>query len=91
MKWVDYEKMSVAAVSDPHIEQVLRDQTLRVFKTLEGNGYARCDYRMDSDRHDLHARDQPELRHLLLALRAWVGRFLPASTTRCSAIPSSSS
>jgi len=49
MKWVDYEKMSVAAVSDPHIEQVLRDQTTRVFKTLEGNGYARCDYRMGPD------------------------------------------
>jgi D-alanine-D-alanine ligase len=49
MKWVDYEKMSVASVSDPHIEQVLRDQTTRVFKTLEGNGYARCDYRMGSD------------------------------------------
>ncbi|MFZ5878685.1 MAG: D-alanine--D-alanine ligase [Chloroflexota bacterium] len=48
MKWVDYEKMSVAAVSDPRIEQVLRDQTVRMFKTLEGNGYARCDYRMDS-------------------------------------------
>ncbi len=48
MKWVEYEKMSVAAVSDPHIEQVLRDQTVRMFKTLEGNGYARCDYRMDS-------------------------------------------
>ncbi len=49
MKWVDYEKMSVAAVSDPHIEKVLRDQTERVFKTLEGNGYARCDYRMSAD------------------------------------------
>jgi D-alanine-D-alanine ligase len=48
MKWVDYEKMSVAAVSDAHIEKVLREQTTRVFKVLGGNGYARCDYRMDA-------------------------------------------
>jgi D-alanine-D-alanine ligase len=40
--------MSVAAVSDPRIEKILRDQTIRVFNTLNGNGYARCDYRMDS-------------------------------------------
>jgi D-alanine-D-alanine ligase len=48
MKWVDYEKMSVAKVSDPKIEKTLREQTMRVFKELGGNGYARCDYRMDS-------------------------------------------
>jgi D-alanine-D-alanine ligase len=48
MKWVDYEKMSVAAVNDPCIEQTLREQTIRVFKVLNGNGYARCDYRMDA-------------------------------------------
>jgi len=49
MKWVDYAKMSVAAVSDPKIEKTLREQTARVFKELGGNGYARCDYRMDAD------------------------------------------
>jgi D-alanine-D-alanine ligase-like ATP-grasp enzyme len=49
MKWVDYERMSVAAVNDPHIEQVLREQTARVFKAMNGNGYARCDFRMDAD------------------------------------------
>lgn len=48
MKWVDYEKMSVAVVDNPKIEKTLREQTLRVFKELGGNGYARCDYRMDS-------------------------------------------
>ena len=48
MKWVEYEKMSVAAVSDPRIEKTLREQTLRMFNILNGNGYARCDYRMDS-------------------------------------------
>jgi D-alanine-D-alanine ligase-like ATP-grasp enzyme len=49
MKWVDYEKMSVAVVDDPKIEKTLREQTMRVFKELGGNGYARCDYRMDAD------------------------------------------
>lgn len=49
MKWVDYEKMSVAVVNDSRIEKTLREQTLRVFKELGGNGYARCDYRMDAD------------------------------------------
>jgi D-alanine-D-alanine ligase len=49
MKWVEYAKMSVAPVKDPRIEKTLRDQTARVFKELGGNGYARCDYRMDAD------------------------------------------
>jgi len=48
MKWVEYEKMSVAAVSDPRIEKTLREQTIGMFNVLSGNGYARCDYRMDS-------------------------------------------
>jgi len=49
MKWVEYEKMSVAPVNDPKIEKVLREQTTRLFKALDGNGYARCDYRMAAD------------------------------------------
>jgi D-alanine-D-alanine ligase len=49
MKWIDYEKMSVAPVDDKRIEKTLRDQTARVFKAMNGNGYARCDYRMDAD------------------------------------------
>ncbi len=49
MKWVNYERMSVAVVDDPRIEKTLREQTMRVFKELGGNGYARCDYRMDAD------------------------------------------
>ena len=48
MKWVDYEKMSVKAVDDRSIDQVLREQTTRIFQTMKGNGYARCDYRMDA-------------------------------------------
>jgi D-alanine-D-alanine ligase-like ATP-grasp enzyme len=49
MKWVDYEKMSIAVVNDPRIDKVLREQTIRLFKELGGNGYARCDFRMDAD------------------------------------------
>ena len=49
MKWVEYEKMNVAPVTDPRIEKVLRTQTTRLFKAMEGNGYARCDYRMAAD------------------------------------------
>jgi D-alanine-D-alanine ligase len=49
MKWVEYEKMSVAPVNDKRIEKVLREQTSRLFKAMHGNGYARCDYRMSAD------------------------------------------
>jgi len=49
MKWVDYEKMSVAPVNDKRIEKTLREQTARLFKAMNGNGYARCDYRMAAD------------------------------------------
>jgi D-alanine-D-alanine ligase len=47
MKWIEYEKMSVAPVAEPRIEKTLREYTMRVFKELGGNGYARCDFRMD--------------------------------------------
>jgi D-alanine-D-alanine ligase len=49
MKWVEYEKMSVAPVKEPRIEKILREQTTRLFKEMDGNGYARCDYRMAAD------------------------------------------
>jgi D-alanine-D-alanine ligase len=49
MKWVEYEQMSVAPVQDARIEKVLREQTSRLFRSMNGNGYARCDYRMSAD------------------------------------------
>src|SRR5512141_567459 len=49
MKWVEYEQMSVAPVNNAKIEKTLRDQTSRLFKSMNGNGYARCDYRMAPD------------------------------------------
>jgi len=49
MKWVDYEKMSVAVVDDPGYEHRLREYTLKVFQAIKGSGYARCDYRLGRD------------------------------------------
>ena len=49
MKWVDYEQMSVKAVNDDRVEKIVRTQTSRMFKAMNGSGYARCDYRMDAD------------------------------------------
>jgi D-alanine-D-alanine ligase len=49
MKWVEYEKMNVAPVNESQIEKVVRAQTTRLFKAMQGNGYARCDYRMAAD------------------------------------------
>lgn len=49
MKWVEYEKMSVAPVTEARIEKTLREQTTRLFNAMNGNGYARCDYRMDAN------------------------------------------
>ena len=48
MKWFEFKKMSVAVVHDERIDGVLRDQARRMFMELGGNGYARCDYRMDA-------------------------------------------
>lgn len=49
MKWVEYEKMSVAPVKEGRIEKLLREYTSRIFRAMDGNGYARCDYRMAAD------------------------------------------
>jgi len=49
MKWVDYEQMSVKIVDNKQVEKVMREQTARLFKSMNGTGYARCDYRMDAD------------------------------------------
>ncbi|MBI3341201.1 MAG: ATP-grasp domain-containing protein [Chloroflexi bacterium] len=49
MKWVNYEQMSVKVVDNPNYENRLREYTTKVFMALDGNGYARCDYRLGSD------------------------------------------
>jgi len=46
MKWVDYDKMRVAVVTDAQYDKRLREYTIKIFQALNGNGYARCDYRL---------------------------------------------
>jgi D-alanine-D-alanine ligase len=49
LKWVDYNKMKVAVVTNPDYEKRLREYTVKVFRALKGNGYARCDFRFGAD------------------------------------------
>ncbi|HUH97453.1 MAG TPA: ATP-grasp domain-containing protein [Anaerolineales bacterium] len=49
LKWVDYNEMKVAVVTNPNYEKRLREYTVRVFQALKGNGYARCDFRLGAD------------------------------------------
>lgn len=52
MKWKEYELMSVHPVSDENINKRLRELTKRQFLSMNGTGYARCDFRMN-DQGDL--------------------------------------
>jgi len=49
MKWKEYEHMSVYPVCEEEIAEQLRDLTKRQFLAMNGNGYARCDFRMNQD------------------------------------------
>ncbi len=49
MKWVDYEKMSVAVVDNPEIDHRLREYTIKIYQAMKGSGYARCDFRLGKD------------------------------------------
>ncbi|HEY3388257.1 MAG TPA: hypothetical protein VGK38_01710, partial [Prolixibacteraceae bacterium] len=49
MKWKEYDLMSVYPVTEKMIDNQLRDLTKRQFIAMEGNGYARCDFRMNSN------------------------------------------
>jgi D-alanine-D-alanine ligase len=48
MKWKEYEHMSVYPVDDPQVDAQLRELTRRQFVAMQGNGYARCDFRMNA-------------------------------------------
>jgi D-alanine-D-alanine ligase len=48
MKWKEYERMSVTPVREPALDQRLRELTIKQFQYMQGNGYARCDYRMNA-------------------------------------------
>jgi len=49
MKWKEYDLMSVYPVNDKHIEEQLRELTRCQFLAMSGNGYARCDFRMNEN------------------------------------------
>jgi D-alanine-D-alanine ligase len=48
MKWKEYDLMSVYPVSEKSIDAQLRELTKRQFLAMCGNGYARCDFRMNA-------------------------------------------
>lgn len=47
LKWQTYEDMSARPVEDPALSAALQDRVGRLFSSLSGVGYARCDVRMD--------------------------------------------
>jgi D-alanine-D-alanine ligase len=49
MKWKEYERMSVCPVCEVEIDRQLRELTKLQFIAMNGNGYARCDFRMNND------------------------------------------
>jgi D-alanine-D-alanine ligase len=49
MKWTNSALMRPVAVTDPVVDRKLRDYVSRMFIQMNGNGYARCDFRMNAD------------------------------------------
>ncbi|MDH3744312.1 MAG: D-alanine--D-alanine ligase [Acidobacteriota bacterium] len=48
LKWVDYDRLSSFPVSDPALEERLRDTAARFFVAMGGTSFARCDLRVDA-------------------------------------------
>jgi D-alanine-D-alanine ligase len=49
MKWTNAGLMKPVAVTDPKVDKKLRDYVSRMFVQMKGNGYARCDFRMNAE------------------------------------------
>ena len=47
MKWVEYDRLSSFPVTDPVLDERLRDISARFFVALKGASFARCDLRVD--------------------------------------------
>jgi D-alanine-D-alanine ligase len=47
LKWSDFDRMSAQTVEDPELAERLKDITRRMFTSMSGSGYGRCDIRMD--------------------------------------------
>jgi len=48
LKWIDYATARWAPVEDPTLDERLRSAAAKMFAGIVGNGYARCDLRMDA-------------------------------------------
>lgn len=49
MKWTYSYSLTPRAVTEESVDKRLRENTARLFQTMNGNGYARVDYRMNAD------------------------------------------
>ncbi len=49
LKWVDYDGLEAAPVTDGGLDERLRTAAARFFRGLDGSGYARCDVRVDAE------------------------------------------
>jgi D-alanine-D-alanine ligase-like ATP-grasp enzyme len=47
LKWTDFQGLVAEAVTEPDLEERLRDVCARFFRGLRGAGYGRCDLRVD--------------------------------------------
>jgi D-alanine-D-alanine ligase len=47
MKWTYCYMMTPRAVNEPQVDAKVREYTSRLFRQMDGNGYARVDYRMN--------------------------------------------
>ncbi|MBT8402016.1 MAG: ATP-grasp domain-containing protein [Rhodothermia bacterium] len=47
LKWKDFDGMTCVPCDDPHLAAILKDASRRMFVGLDGNGYGRCDIRVD--------------------------------------------
>ncbi|MDX1430244.1 MAG: ATP-grasp domain-containing protein [Rhodothermales bacterium] len=49
LKWKDFDGMTCVPCDDPALSERLKDVSRRMFLGLEGNGYGRCDIRVDTE------------------------------------------
>jgi D-alanine-D-alanine ligase len=47
LKWVDHAEGDFVPVADPGLDRALRDASIRFFSGISGDGYGRCDLRVD--------------------------------------------
>jgi D-alanine-D-alanine ligase len=66
MKWVDYGAVSTSPVTDRRLAAGLREDAAKIFVGLEGAGFGRCDFRVDSSG-----------RRFLLEINANCGVYFP--------------